>query len=273
MVCLHGVSKKFHKREALKSISLQMEAGCYGLLGPNGAGKTTLLRCILGLYKPNSGEIVLNDEVGRIGYLPQKFGMFREMTVYDMLYYFAAAKKIGKTHRGSEIERVLSLVNLEDRMRERVGRLSGGMQRRLGIAQALLGDPEVVLFDEPTAGLDPEERTRFRSVISKITSNRTVLISTHIVEDVESVCDNIIIMNEGTVLAHAAVSELCGCARGKVPSAVRDAARLKEPYYVEKEYQRDGVCYMRILSGEEQTGAVPQEPELLDGYLIKIKGV
>ena len=149
------VNKNFGKRKVLDDICLELENGCYGLLGPNGAGKTTLLRCILKLYPLKEGEICTNKD---IGYLPQKFGVFQELTVYDILYYFSTLKKVPKEERDGEIDRVLSLVNLEDRKKERMSRLSGGMLRRVGIAQAILGDPEVLFFDEPTAGLDPEER-------------------------------------------------------------------------------------------------------------------
>lgn len=234
MLVLENVTKKFRKREALKGISVRIEEGCYGLLGPNGAGKTTLLRCVLGLYPVSSGSISLDGKPADIGYLPQKFGMFQELTAYDMLYYFAAVKKIPKDRRKSEIENVLALVNLNDRIREKVGKLSGGMQRRLGIAQALLGDPGLIFLDEPTAGLDPEERVRFRDIIGEIRENRTILISTHIVEDVESTCDRVIIMNEGQVLENVTIEEACA------------------------------------FSEQDDSG---KEPSLADGYLARIRGV
>lgn len=213
MLILENVSKKFRKREALKDVSLRMEEGCYGLLGPNGAGKTTLLRCVLGLYPVSSGRISFDGKSGEIGYLPQKFGMFQELKVYDMLYYFAAVKKIPAHLRKEEIEKVLKLVNLEDRYGEKVGKLSGGMQRRIGIAQALLGNPKLIFLDEPTTGLDPEERMRFRDIMSEVREGRTILLSTHIVEDVEYVCDRVIIMNHGRVLENVTVQEACAFSR------------------------------------------------------------
>lgn len=273
MLTLTNVSKKFRRREVLKNISLRLNQGCYGLLGPNGAGKTTLLRCVLGLYPVSGGEISFAGEQKEIGYLPQKFGMFREMTVHDMLYYFAAVKKIPKKKREDEIEKVLALVNLEDRQKERVSRLSGGMQRRIGIAQAVLGDPDIIFLDEPTAGLDPEERTRFRSVLTNIREDRLILVSTHIVEDVESVCDRVIIMNEGNILADTTVEETCKFAEGKVYEFPENSSQIQEPYYLEKTFQKDGSHYIRILSSEEQTDGVLKKPELVDGYLAKIKGV
>lgn len=208
MIVLNDVTKKFKKREALKHVSLSFDKGCYGLLGPNGAGKTTLLRCILKLYHINSGTISINDSNSEIGYLPQKFGLFRELKVYDMLLYFAVMKKIPKNQYNAEIERVLTLVNLEDRSQERVSRLSGGMIRRLGIAQAILGNPSILFFDEPTAGLDPEERMRFKELIGDIAKNKIILISTHIVGDVEALCDRIIIMDKGSVLTNETMEEL-----------------------------------------------------------------
>lgn len=226
MVTLTNVTKKFGKRVALQNISLQLDKGCYGLLGPNGAGKTTLLRCLLDLYSPNSGNISIHTG-GDIGYLPQKFGIFRELSVYDMLYYFAALKKIPKSCRKSEIEKVLSLVNLEERSRERISRLSGGMQRRVGIAQAVLGEPEILFFDEPTAGLDPEERVRFKSMITDIMKDRLILISTHIVEDVESVCDRVLIMDKGKLLANATVEETCAFAKNKKNPTLEDGYMAK----------------------------------------------
>ena len=234
MLILENVTKKFRKREALSGVSVQVEEGCYGLLGPNGAGKTTLLRCILGLYPINSGRISFDGKPSEVGYLPQKFGMFQELTAYDMLYYFAAIKKVPKHLCKDEIERVLALVNLEDRSGDKIRKLSGGMQRRLGIAQALLGNPRLIFLDEPTAGLDPEERTRFRDIMSEIREGRTILLSTHIVEDVESVCDRVIIMNHGKILENVTVQEACA------------------------------------FSEDDGTG---KEPSLVNGYLARIKGV
>lgn len=201
------VNKNFGKRKVLDDICLELENRCYGLLGPNGAGKTTLLRCILKLYPLKEGQICTDNK--NIGYLPQKFGVFHELSVYDILYYFSTLKKVPKEERDGEIDRVLSLVNLEDRKKERMSRLSGGMLRRVGIAQTILGDPEILFFDEPTVGLDPEERARFKRLVKKIMEGKIVIISTHIVEDVESLCDRVIIMNEGKILENVTVDEAC----------------------------------------------------------------
>lgn len=225
MLKVQNVYKKFRRREALHDVSFQLEKGIYGLLAPNGAGKTTLLRCILELYSVSSGEIHL-EENEKIGYLPQRFGVFRELKVYDMLYYFATVKRIPKKERDAEIRRVLSLVNLEERTTDRVAQLSGGMQRRLGIAQAVLGNPELLFFDEPTAGLDPEERTRFKRLIREIAGDKTIIISTHIVEDVESICDRVLIMSKGKLLENVTVEEACQFAKN--PES--DSPTLEEGY-------------------------------------------
>lgn len=199
MLTIDHVYKKFGKREVLSDVCLQLEPGCYGLLGPNGAGKTTLLRMILNLYPVKKGAIHFGSAAA-IGYLPQKFGAFRELKVSDILYYFAELKKLPKEKREDEIDRVLRLVNLSDRKQDRMSSLSGGMLRRVGIAQAILGDPDILIFDEPTAGLDPEERVRFKKLIRQIAGEKIILISTHIVEDVESLCSRVIIMNRGRIL-------------------------------------------------------------------------
>lgn len=209
MIRIENVTKRFKRREAISDFTCELTAGCYGLLGPNGAGKTTLLRCILGLYPLTLGSVKMEDGVSA-GYLPQKFGLFRELKVIDMMNYFAVAKKVPKGKRTDEIMRVLSLVHLSDRADDKAGHLSGGMQRRLGIAQAVLGDPDVLLLDEPTTGLDPEERARFKEIIRQLDRDRKcIVISTHIVEDVESVCDRVIMMKDGKLLEHATVEEMC----------------------------------------------------------------
>lgn len=223
MITIENLTKTFGKKKALDNLSVTLEPGVIGLLGPNGSGKTTLLRTLTELYKTKSGKILLDgadvtntDALPAVtGYLPQKFGMFRELTVYDMMDYFAVLKKIPKAEKRAEIERVVEFVNLTDRIKDRVGSLSGGMVRRLGIAQAVLGSPKVMLFDEPTAGLDPEERMRFKNLVRQLPRDSIVLISTHIVEDVEAVCDHVMVMRQGTVLANKTGEELAAMAEGK----------------------------------------------------------
>ncbi|MCI8793483.1 MAG: ATP-binding cassette domain-containing protein [Eubacterium sp.] len=209
MIEITNLSKKFRKKEVLREVCLSLESGAYGMLGPNGAGKTTLLRCMLGLYPVRKGEIKLNIPNWQIGYLPQSFGLFRELSVYDMLYYFCELKKIPKTDREKAIFQALDSVNLVENKKTRISKLSGGMQRRVGIAQAILGKPPLIVFDEPTVGLDPEERKRFKDMVLKRKENSIILFSTHIVGDIEDVCDKIIIMNKGKIIREGKISEIC----------------------------------------------------------------
>ncbi|WP_026834681.1 ABC transporter ATP-binding protein [Eubacterium xylanophilum] len=207
MITIDNLNKSFWRKSILKGITVELDSNCYGLLGPNGAGKTTLIRCILGLYRTKKGSISIATEKC-IGYLPQKYGAFRELTVHDALTYFARAKGIPNGECDQEIKRVLELVNLGEEEKKRVGHLSGGMLRRVGIAQALLGNPDIIIFDEPTAGLDPEERMRFNSLINDIKEGKTILISTHIIEDLEETCDRVLVMKNGNIIADKTAEEL-----------------------------------------------------------------
>ena len=227
MLEVKNLTKRFGKRVALNDVSLTLDAGIYGLLGPNGSGKTTLMRCIAGVMKPNAGTVSCPSN---IGYLPQKFGMFKELTVYETMEYFCALKRVPKDIQRATIMECLEHVHLEDRFKDKVGALSGGMMRRLGIAQTMLGDPMLILVDEPTAGLDPEERLRFKNLMRKAFANKAVLISTHIVEDVEAICNNIIILDGGHILTQCTASELRLQAEGKVYSIpIADKSHLVDP--------------------------------------------
>lgn len=199
---VHNLTKNFKRKTVLNNISIILEPGIYGLLGLNGAGKTTLLRCLCKIYKTPKGTIIYNGQAtdfsNKIGYLPQAFGLFRDMKVRDMLDLMACIKGNSSISDG-EIDEVLSKVNLLDRKNDKVATLSGGMVRRLGIAQALLNNPEILIFDEPTAGLDPEERVRFKEIVKSLSKEKIIIISTHLTEDVENICDNCIILHEGKI--------------------------------------------------------------------------
>ena len=195
---LKDVTKRFKNRVAVDRFSMEFQPGVYGLLGPNGAGKTTLLRCICGLYRLNGGSIQGGESPG---YLPQSFGMFRELTLTQMMEYLATLKGLPKGEQEEEIRRVLDLVNLSDRAGSRVKALSGGMVRRAGIAQALLGDPEVVILDEPTVGLDPKQIIEIRSLIRDLGHDHTVILSSHILSEVQAVCQTILILSHGKLVA------------------------------------------------------------------------
>lgn len=238
-IIVKNVEKKFGKNKVLNNLTIRFEKGIYGILGPNGAGKTTLLRCIVGIYDIQKGVIGFVDNqgefcspgVGVIGYLPQKFGIFKNMSVRDFMLYFAEMKEIDKNLRDKEIEKCLKLVNLEESMKIKVKKLSGGMVRRLGIAQALLGQPEILIFDEPTTGLDPEERMRFKKIISQLGKDRIVIISTHIIEDMEALCDKVIIMKKGEKIMEDTISNIVRGRRNTVDKPGKIQSTLEDIYY------------------------------------------
>lgn len=268
MLSVSNLTKKFGKKTILDDISLTLDRGIYGLLGPNGSGKTTLMRCVTGIYK-YSGTI---DAPSNIGYLPQKFGAFRDLTVNEVLEYFAELRGIPRSTQREYIADCLGSVHLTDRANDKVKTLSGGMVRRLGVAQAILGNPQLVLVDEPTAGLDPEERLRFKSLISQKSKNSTFLISTHIVEDVEALCDHIIIMQKGRMICQDTPDNIRKVAEGCVYHVLEsEKEKLVEPYFILRSEQMEGKIYLRVLSNRSQYGEAVQ-PSLEDGYMHLIRG-
>ncbi len=201
------VSKQYKNNIAVDRISIKLQKGVYGLLGANGAGKTTLMRMICGILKPESGTISFDGmDAGEenyrsvLGYLPQDFGYYPEFTGMDFLLYMAALKGIGKVQAKRKSNELLQLVSLQDAAGKKIKTYSGGMKQRLGIAQALLNEPKVLVLDEPTAGLDPKERVRFRNLIEDWGKENIVLLSTHIVSDTEHIADNILMMKDGQLI-------------------------------------------------------------------------
>lgn len=281
MIEIKSLKMKFKKNTVLKGVDFTFTSGVYGLLGPNGAGKTTLIRSMAGLYQPKEGKILYNGKpigkskeyISSLGYLPQGFGIFKELKPVEALMLMANLKGIDKKTAEQDARRVLEIVNLSDAVDKKVGAFSGGMLRRLGIAQALLGDPEIMIFDEPTAGLDPEERLRFKNIISRLSKEKTIIISTHIVEDIEAVCDKIIVMNDGNIIKSGSCSEIEQCAKDKVYFApVNDAAKLSEKAVIQKYFERGGQQLMRVLSNESldyEKGVAAIE----DGYICLLKGI
>ena len=199
MIEITGLTKDYGKKHIIKDVSIKLDKLNYGLVGPNGAGKTTLLRMITGYIRATSGQIRFDEGNKIIGYLPQKFGCIPELTVYEQLEYFACLKNIPAHKQRVEVERVIGLVNLEEKMNEKCSKISGGMVRRIGIAQALLGKPDILLLDEPTVGLDLKERETFKEILVKIRNQMAVIISTHIIDDVADTCDEMIILSEGMI--------------------------------------------------------------------------
>ena len=281
MIEIKSLKMKFKKNTVLKGIDFTFTGGVYGLLGPNGAGKTTLIRSMAGLYQPRAGQILYNGKpigkskeyISRLGYLPQGFGIFKELKPIEALMLMANLKGIDKKIAEQDARRVLEIVNLSDAVDKKVGAFSGGMLRRLGIAQALLVDPEIVIFDEPTAGLDPEERLRFKNIISRLSKEKIVIISTHIVEDIEAVCDKIIVMNEGNIIKSGSCSEIEQCAKDKIYLVpVNDAVKLSEKAVIQKYFESEGQQLMRVLYNES-LDYEKGDATIEDGYICLLKGI
>jgi ABC-2 type transport system ATP-binding protein len=271
-VAVQGLAKHYGATTALDSVDLEITVGVTGLLGPNGAGKSTLLRCLATALAPDAGTIRvggLDPSVAaqrtevrrRIGYLPQNPGLYPNFTAYDLLDYVAVLKEITDTRqRRAEVRRVLDDVELTDRAKTKVRRLSGGMRQRLGLAQALLGDPELVILDEPTVGLDPEQRMLFRALISRLGERRTVLLSTHQTEDVGALCERVVVMSGGRVVFEGSPRELAGVAEGQVWLS-------EQPPVGNASYWRNADGLYRTI-GRQPDGAEPARPSIEDGYLL-----
>lgn len=275
------VSKRFHDKTAVDDVSLTLTPGVWGLLGANGAGKTTLMRMIAGIMRPSQGEIRCDGvpiaQLGEsyrdcFGYLPQEFGFYPSFSVGDYLDYMAALKGLPKREARQRIDTLLERLSLGEVRRKRIAKLSGGMKRRVGIAQALLNEPEVLILDEPTSGLDPSERVRFRNLLAEFAQGRIVLISTHIVADVEVIAAQNAIMKAGRLIATGPTERLVQEMNGKVWTAVIDAALL--PHWEQQltiaglRSEADGRIALRYLA---ETPALPNStpaaPRLEDLFL------
>ncbi len=266
-----GVTKAFGRVRALSDVSLGLGPGITGLLGPNGAGKTTILRILATVLAPNEGRVRLlgldpsdpaerTDIRRRLGYLPQDAGLHRGFTAFEFVDYVAILKEMTERHaRHAEARRVLELVGLGDVRGRRIRTLSGGMRRRVALAQALLGRPDLLLLDEPTAGLDPEQRLRFRELVSAA-SHQTVVISTHQTEDVAALCARVVVLDQGTVRFDGAPRELAMLAQGKVWLAGERAAGARLSW-------RTGDGAFRHI-GQPPAGADLVAPTIEDGYLL-----
>ncbi|MCL1699100.1 ATP-binding cassette domain-containing protein [Lysinibacillus sp. Bpr_S20] len=234
IIHVKNIQKRFNKELVLNDINFDIK-GSFGLLGPNGAGKTTLIRILCSIIQPTNGEIYADNQLNwkdsnavksNVGYLPQTFSFFKNASVYRVLEYIAKLKGISKSELTNEITQVLEGTNLMLQKDKKVKQLSGGMLRRLGIAQALLGNPNLLIVDEPTVGLDIEERVRFRQLLRKLGKDRIVLISSHIVEDIENTCDHICILKEGKVVVTGELNDLLASIDGKVKEVFLSSEQL-----------------------------------------------
>jgi ABC-2 type transport system ATP-binding protein len=272
-VRVEGVRKSYGRVAALVDLDLELGPGITGLLGPNGAGKTTLIRILATLLAPSAGEVRVNgwrtsdlaDRVEirrRLGYLPQDLGLYPRFTVFEFVDYLAVLKELDNpSERHRCVRAALAAVELEDLAGRKIRTLSGGMRRRVGIAQAIVADPQLLLLDEPTTGLDPEQRMRFRQLIAGLGQDRTVLLSTHLVEDVAAVCTRVVVLWQGQTRFHGTPSELRQLADGQVWTSPEDGRRALASWRTE-------TGAYRVLGPRPSPAATPLPPTVEDGYLL-----
>lgn len=274
---IRNVSKNYGTFTALKNVSFTLTPGVYGLLGPNGAGKTTLIKTIVGAHKSSEGDIYYNDKVididflEHLGFLPQAPSLYPNYTAEEFLMYVCIIKGLRKGDRKSEIDRLLKLVNLQDE-KKKIHTYSGGMKQRLGIAQALINDPDVLIFDEPTAGLDPRERLRFRNVISQLSLSKIVILATHIVSDIENIAKEIILLKDGILLGSYSpkvlIDNISPYVWGIDSISVLEYQKIDSSYHVSNVKVEDSFVTLRVISQEKpHEKAYPLKANLEDVYL------
>lgn len=277
---IENLTKIFHGTEAVSHLSYTMETGIYGLLGANGAGKTTLMRMLCTLLEPTEGGIYLNGEdifrMGAayrrvLGYLPQDFGFYPDFTVKDYLMYIASIKGLPRVAALKRVKHMIDQVGLSKEQDRKMKRLSGGMKRRAGIAQAVLNQPDILILDEPTAGLDPNERVRFRNLISELAQDRLVLFSTHIVSDIESVADEILFMKDGKLLHTGTPDEVIAGMEVRVWSLtvpVHEASAYEAWYKVTNRKAVSGGILLRMLAEERPHPEAEEESAVLEDVFL-----
>jgi ABC-2 type transport system ATP-binding protein len=277
---LQNISKRYNKdKYGLRDFSLEIENGIIGLLGPNGAGKSTLMKIIATISRPTEGRLQLDgqdllkepDYIRRfLGYLPQDFGVYDNLNAVEFLEYIAAMKGVGGPELKKRIADLLEGVNLTEAARKPIGTYSGGMKQRVGIAQALLNDPKVLIFDEPTVGLDPEERMRFRNLISDLAQHAIVILSSHIVSDIETIADEVAIMKDGALITKGSQPEVISKAEGRVYETTISAAELagfKQNNLVVNSMRHADGLKIRFISSTPQSLALAVPASLEDAYL------
>lgn len=284
VLTIERLTKQYGSKIAVDRLDGEFGNGVYGLLGANGAGKTTLMRMICGILTPTSGEIKLdgvnNLDMGeefreQLGYLPQNFGYYPEFKAKEFMLYIAALKGLPPANAKRRADELLEMVGLKEVANKKIKTFSGGMKQRLGIAQAMINDPKILVLDEPTAGLDPKERVRFRNLISDIASDRLVILSTHIVSDVEYIADEILMMKNGAFIARGTVTELVESISDKVWKVVTDresADTLCARYNIINLHHVEDMVELRIVSGEAPSDMAEHvAPTLEDLYLYQFQ--
>ena len=284
MLTLNNVSKNFGKFTAVENISLNMDNGLYALLAPNGAGKTTIIKMITTLLNPTEGEI-LYDGVNiktmgaayreLLGYLPQDFGYYKNNTPKQYLSYLAALKGVPKKETAEKIDYLLEMVGLSENADKKMRKFSGGMIQRVGIAQAMLNDPKILILDEPTAGLDPKERVRFRNIISVLSKDRIVILSTHIVSDIESIANQVILIRDKHIYKMDSVANICNELSGKVfemQVSDKEYAQMEEKYIILSARQEKGYMTIRVFDeaddGTDNDNKISVSSNLEDVFLV-----
>lgn len=280
---IEGLQKSYGKVVALQGIDLTVRPGMFGLLGPNGAGKTSLMRILATLIPKSKGRVRIGSfDLDRephkvreiLGYLPQAFNTYRNFTAAEVLDYVALLKGIvDSQERRKVVDSVLEQVNLSRRSKDKVDTFSGGMKQRVGIAQALIGDPKLLIVDEPTAGLDPEERIRFRNLLGEISGDRIVILSTHVVADIESVCTDLAVLNQGKLLYRGTPDALARRAEGKVWSltlGTGELSRLQGVQILARRQTGQGLQIRCLASSRPAPGATQVAPTLEDGYMATV---
>lgn len=281
---IQQLTKSFGKdKYGLKDYSLTIGPGILGLLGPNGAGKSTLMKIIATISKPTQGSITLDghdlvkepDFIRKVlGYLPQDFGVYPNLNAYEFLEYMAAVKGVGGANLRRRIDMLLEGVNLVEAAKRSIGTYSGGMKQRIGIAQALLNDPKVLIFDEPTVGLDPEERVRFRNLVSDLASDRIIILSSHIVSDIETIADEVAIMRNGTLITKGSQAEVIKETDGKVFETLIESESLgefKNKYHVVNTVRQKDRIRVRYLAKQPAESSTAMVASLEDAYLFLTK--
>lgn len=277
---IEHLTKMYGKKIALNSLDLELQNGIYALLGPNGAGKTTMINMLVGILRPTNGKILCDGKpvaecemeyLGRVGYLPQNPSFYKNFTAEDFLKYMCVLKDIPKKKIAAKVEELLTAVNLIDVKKKKISSFSGGMRQRLGIAQALINDPELLILDEPTSGLDPKERMRFSNILSKLSNDRIIILATHIVSDIEYLADWIILLKDGQLVSLQRPEILLKEIQSKVWSVSVSAEKLDnymENFNVSSATYKDGEYKIKLVCDEKPSeNAVHALPTLNDVYL------